>query len=76
MTEPNGKAEAWYVTNECAQVKLTIDRSGNDPRLCIEDLSSDLRIYLDAFILASLTTATEQELARYMDPNPRVDDAR
>jgi hypothetical protein len=52
-------------------VRLTIDTNGNDPRLCIEDLATERRIYLDAFGLAGLTTATREELARYMDPNPR-----
>jgi len=61
----------WIVVNEFAQVRLTIDANGNDPRLCIEDLATERRIYLDAFGLAGLTTATPEELARYMDPNPR-----
>jgi hypothetical protein len=50
----------WIIANEFAQVRLTVDTNGNDPRLCIEDLATERRIYLDAF-----------ELARYMDPNPR-----
>lgn len=61
----------WIIANEFAQVRLTVDTNGNDPRLCIEDLASERRIYLDAFGLAGLTTATPEELARYMDPNPR-----
>ncbi len=61
----------WIIANEFAQVRLTIDTNGNDPRLCIEDLATERRIYLDAFGLAGLTTATPEELARYMDPNPR-----
>jgi hypothetical protein len=61
----------WIIVNEFAQVRLTVDTNGNDPRLCIEDLATERRIYLDAFGLASLTTATPEELALYMDPNPR-----
>jgi hypothetical protein len=61
----------WIVVNEFAQVRLSIDTNGNDPRLCIEDLATERRIYLDAFGLAGLTTATPEELTRYMDPNPR-----
>ena len=61
----------WIIVNEFAQVRLTIDTNGNDPRLCIEDLATERRIYLDAFGLAGLTTATPEELARYMDPGPR-----
>jgi hypothetical protein len=74
MARSTSKTGELYVTNEFAQVKVTIDDSGNDPRLCIEDLSTDRRIYLDAFMLAGLTTATEQELARFADPNPRMDE--
>lgn len=65
--------QQWIISNEFAQVRLSIDREGNDPRLCIEDLSTERRIYLDAFGLAGLTTASPEELARYMDPNPRFE---
>jgi hypothetical protein len=61
----------WILSNEFAQVRLTIDTSGNDPRLRIEDLSSDNSVALDAFMLLGLTTATEEELTRHMDPNPK-----
>ncbi|WP_158808653.1 hypothetical protein [Beijerinckia sp. L45] len=59
----------WIVSNEFATVRLSIDTSGNDPRLRIEDLSTDLSVALDAFMLAGLTTATETQLSEYMDPN-------
>jgi hypothetical protein len=75
MIRSAGDLHPWYITNEFAQVKLTVDKSGNDPRLCIEDLSTERRVYLDAFMLASFTMATEQELARFMDPNPRIEEA-
>jgi hypothetical protein len=66
MTQNTGE---WFVANEFAQVRLTIDTTGNDPRLCIEDLSSGLTRKLDAFVLASLIKATEEQIARYMDPD-------
>jgi hypothetical protein len=62
--------DLWVLTNEFAQVRLTVDTNGNDPRLRIKDLSSGLSVALDAFLLAALTTATEAELTRHMDPNP------
>jgi hypothetical protein len=34
-------------------VRLTIDTLGNDPRLKIEDLATNLTIALDAFMLAT-----------------------
>jgi hypothetical protein len=63
--------QEWILSNEFAQVRLTIDTSGNDPRLRIEDLSSDNSVALDAFMLLGLATATEEELTRHMDPNPK-----
>jgi hypothetical protein len=65
------KPQEWIITNEFAQVRLTIDNLGNDPRLKIEDLTTNLTIALDAFMLASLTTASEEELKRHMDPNSK-----
>jgi hypothetical protein len=62
----------WLIANEFAQVRLTIDRSGYDPRLVIEDLTTDRVIMLDAFMLAGLTTATAEAFDRHMDPNPRL----
>jgi hypothetical protein len=66
--------QEWVIANEFAHVRLTIDTSGNDPRLRIEDLSSGISVALDAFMLAGLTTATAEELARHMDPNPKSGD--
>jgi hypothetical protein len=71
MTGPDcGKTEEWIISNEFAQVRLTIDRRGNDPRLLIEDLSNDTSAAFDAFLLAGLITASAEDLARHMDPNP------
>jgi hypothetical protein len=66
--------QEWVLANEFAHVRLTIDTNGNDPRLRIEDLSSGNSVALDAFMLVGLTTATEQELTRHMDPNPKSGD--
>jgi hypothetical protein len=66
--------QEWILANEFAHVRLTIDTSGNDPRLRIEDLSSGHSVALDAFMLVGLTTATEEELTRHMDPNPKSGD--
>lgn len=66
------KPQQWIITNEFAQVRLTLDTLGNDPRLRIEDLSTNQSIALDAFMLAGLTTASEADLTRHMDPNRRT----
>ncbi len=60
--------QQWLLSNEFAQVRLTVDTNGNDPRLLIEDLASGKTVALDAFMLMGLTTATEEELTRHMDP--------
>ncbi len=71
MAGPDCGAAAWIISNEFAQVRLTIDRRGNDPRLLIEDLSNDTSVRFDAFLLAGLVTASAEDLARHMDPNPK-----
>ncbi len=70
VPEHGCQAAEWLIANEFAQVRLTIDRSGNGPRLCVEDVSSGLSILLDPFLLSGLTTAPVADLSRYMDPNP------
>jgi hypothetical protein len=76
MSEPRNlaKVEEWIIANEFAQVRLTIDRRGNDPRLRIDDLANDVSVAFDAFLLAGLTTASAEDLARHMDPNSKVRD--
>ena len=41
-TRDSGNAQEWIISNEFAQVRLTIDRRGNDPRLRIEDMTTDV----------------------------------
>jgi hypothetical protein len=69
------KPQEWVITNEFAQVRLTIDTLGNDPRLKIEDLATNLTIALDAFMLAGLTTTSEEELKRHMGSEPEATSA-
>ncbi len=71
MAEPDCGKTAWIISNEFAQVRLTIDHRGNDPRLLIEDLSNDTSAAFDAFLLAGLITASPEDLARHMDPDPK-----
>jgi hypothetical protein len=59
---------AWLLANEFANVRLTIDQQGNDPRLCIEDLDTGISIQLDAFVLAGLTTLAEESFAECAQP--------
>ena len=43
-TRDTGSAQEWIISNEFAQVRLTIDRRGNDPRLRIEDMATDVSV--------------------------------
>jgi hypothetical protein len=57
------------VENEFARVRVSIDRSGNGPRLRIEDLSSDRVGYLDALTLEALAWASPELLKTLLDPS-------
>lgn len=57
------------VENEFARVRLTIDHSGNSPRLRIEDLSTDQVGYLDALTLEALAHASPGLLKTLLDPS-------
>ena len=60
---------AWLLANEFANVRLSIDQEGNDPRLRVEDLDTGVSIRLDAFVLASLTVLTNAALAEHAQPD-------
>jgi hypothetical protein len=56
----------WVLANEFANVRLSIDTQGNDPRLRIEDLDSGATICLDAFVLAALIAVDDETLAAHV----------
>lgn len=69
--------EAWVLANEFAQVRLSVDRKGNGPRLCVEDMQTGMTICLDSLVLAGLVWATDDDLAVHVDPDaPHVAAAR
>lgn len=57
------------VDGEFAAVHLSIDRTGNGPRLRIEDLTNNRVGYLDALTLESLAWASEERLRFLLDPS-------
>jgi hypothetical protein len=57
------------VDSEFACVKLSIDRSGNGPRLKIEDMAHDRVGYLDALTLEALCWASDEHLRILLDPS-------
>ena len=60
--------KAWFLSNEFARVRLSLDHKGNAPRLRIEDLDSGTSICLDSLLLAGLVWATDETLAIHVDP--------
>lgn len=56
------------VSNEFAAVRVTIDRSGSDPRLRIEDLTEGHVLYLDAFQLSALAGSAKDATMAWMIP--------
>jgi hypothetical protein len=64
MSEPVGE-----VSSEFATVALSIDRSGNGPRLRIEDLKTGRVGYLDALELETLAWLPEGGLHKLLDPS-------
>ncbi|KAA9162610.1 hypothetical protein FPZ12_011175 [Amycolatopsis acidicola] len=63
-----GAAE-WRVENEFASVTVSVDRAGNDPRLCIVDNLTGRRAYFDALLLESLAWAPDTALKQLLDPS-------
>ena len=61
------------IANEFGAVRITVERSGNGPRLLIEDLGSPGRIALDPFTLVQLVWLTQPELERLSDPQRVID---
>ncbi len=59
------------LTSEFAAVALSIDRSGNGPRLRIEDLTTGHVGFLDAIELEALARLPEADRHRLLDPSRR-----
>jgi hypothetical protein len=49
------------LVNEFAAVRLSLDESGNGPRLLVEDLESGEQVFLCPLELASFTEATPED---------------
>jgi hypothetical protein len=57
------------ISSEFASVQVSIDRSGNGPRLRIEDLKTGRVGYLDALELETLAWIPENGLHKLLDPS-------
>lgn len=65
---PDAGAEG-IVESEFASVRISIDRSGNDARVKIEDLRSDRVAYLDALALETIAWLPPEALEEWHDPS-------
>ncbi|HXL60839.1 MAG TPA: hypothetical protein VN959_09240 [Mycobacterium sp.] len=64
MDASNGnpkRRELAILINEFAAVRLWLDRTGNGPRLLVEDLESGDEAFLDPLELSSFTVATPED---------------
>lgn len=57
------------VTNEFASVAVSVDHSGNSPRLRLEDLKTGRVGYLDALELETLAWLPDGALHGLLDPS-------
>ena len=55
------RRELAILINEFAAVRLWLDRSGNGPRLLVEDLETGGETFLDPIELSSFTLATAED---------------
>jgi hypothetical protein len=58
---PPKRRELAILTNEFAAVRLSVDETGNGPRLLVEDLESGDEVFLDPLELSSFTLATPED---------------
>jgi hypothetical protein len=63
---PAGRRVLAELINEFAAVRLSLDESGNGPRLLVEDLESGEQIFLCPLELASFTQATPDDREDWM----------
>ncbi|MCV7054893.1 hypothetical protein CRI77_07395 [Mycolicibacterium duvalii] len=61
MNTPAGRRVLAELANEFAAVRLSLDVSGNGPRLLVEDLESGEHVFLCPLELASFTEATPED---------------
>lgn len=67
--EPVGATPVGVVANEFASVALSVDHSGNSPRLRLEDLRTGRVGYLDALELETLAWLPDGALHGLLDPS-------
>ena len=61
VNTPAGRRVLAELINEFAAVRVSLDLTGNGPRLLVEDLDSGQHVFLCPLELASFTLATPQD---------------
>jgi hypothetical protein len=61
VNTPAGRRVLADLVNEFAAVRLSLDMSGNGPRLLVEDLEGGEQVFLCPLELASFTLATAED---------------
>jgi hypothetical protein len=63
---PSGRRMLAELVNEFAAVRVSLDLSGNGPRLLVEDLEGGEQVFLCPLELASFTLATPEDREEWL----------
>jgi hypothetical protein len=63
---PGGRRVLAELVNEFAAVRVSLDLTGNGPRLLVEDLESKEHVFLCPLELASFTLATPEDREEWL----------
>ncbi|MDT5222292.1 MAG: hypothetical protein QOF15_4397 [Mycobacterium sp.] len=66
MDTPPGRRELAELVNEFAAVRVSLDVSGNGPRLLVEDLEGGEQVFLCPLELSSFTLATPEDREEWL----------
>ncbi|BBY72528.1 hypothetical protein A5684_13665 [Mycobacterium intracellulare] len=66
MDTPSGRRVLAELVNEFAAVRVSLDVSGNGPRLLVEDLEGGEHVFLCPLELASFTLATPEDREEWL----------
>lgn len=75
-THPVDRRELATLVNEFAAVRVSLDTTGNGPRLLVQDIETDDEIFLSPLELACLCLATPEDRLQWMRVGPYRDERR
>lgn len=70
------RRELATLVNEFAAVRVSLDTTGNGPRLLVEDVETGDEIFLSPLELACLCLATPEDRVQWMRVGPYRDERR